>query len=714
MSGPRCCQNFSPLTNCSISVPERRSLSCQKVLVTTVTLICCMPCAWMNAWAGGDDLHTSFGTEDMISLAAGYKQPMIEAPSTTTIVTAEDIQHLSARSLADILEHVAGVHIARTPDDRGFDVVSRGRDRRFQFLVDNVPYVRGLIFAWTDLADVLPYDIARIEIVRGPGSAVYGADAVGGVINIITKSGTGLSGVEGGARIGEFNSRDGWFRLGTGWRDLTFNLYAAARTTDELDATIATDAQTTFDQLLGSHASLAPGNVNGHRDVTEARMNLGWGAWKLTMAHFGENDFHTGTGISLALDPNGIYNSNAESVDLSYRDALNEHWELSGYLSYVYVHQSGRFALFPPGAFDGAFPQGVLQELKDHEQRVHPEATVLYSGFAGHSLRAGLGAFRFTFVPDADIRNYVVRGGMVISTGVYAAGAGIGDSPVVARTVHQAQYVYVQDEWALAHDWRLTSGLRWDQYKTLGSTFNPRISLVWLTTSHTSLKLLYDTAFRPPGITETSSNGTFGGLGNPQLQPEHTHMIETVLSYDGSVSTMELTLFGYHDSGLIQLLPAASSLNGLEFFNQGKAEGYGVEWDAKYRPSKTLTIAATYAFQQSLGRENDNNSANRLVPKHHITTSLSWSFAPALALECNSVSVLDRTRPISDPRPPPKNYTLIGADVAWHSSNTLTAKMGARNIFNSDAREASSSPSTLYYDVPLPGREVFAELSVHL
>ena len=664
--------------------------------------------------ANESDVQSSFGSAEMITLATGYRQPVVEAPATVTVITREAIEQLGARSLADVLNHVAGFRIVPSPDGRGTVIVERGRDRTVLFMVDNVPYVKGLIFGWQDLNDVLLYDIERIEVVRGPASAVYGADAAGGVINIITRSHSGLTGVQVGARAGSFASYDGWLEAGTRWRDIAANLYAGVRTTNQTDAVIARDAQSAFDSLYGTHASLAPGPLQGHRNVLDTRGTLEAGPWSSTGADFAETNFHTGAGIAEALDPSGLYDNRLQSLDLTYHDLLDEQWEINGIASYSYVHQDGRSTLYPPGAFGGAFPEGVLYGLQDHENRQRIELSALRRAIGAHDVRFGIGELRDVFVLDQDLRNFVVRQGLIIPTGIYGPGAGVGDAPVIAPTTLEARFAYAQDAWLFAPDWRLTTGLRWDDYWSFGRTINPRVGLVWAVDPAVSVKLVYGTAFTPPGLTSTSSNGIFGGLGNPALRPERSRSLDLTTSIQRSALQADVTLFSYRDSDLIQLLPSNASVNGLEYYNEGQARGWGAESDLKYRLASGLSLSGTYAFHAFIGRDQDTDQEVVLAAKHQFTSEASIPFASQWSWQINSLSVLDRQRPVGDPRPDPRNYTLVGSDLAWHTvSDRVVIRVGARNLFNADARDGASSPQGIYYDIPLPGREVFSSFALH-
>jgi outer membrane receptor for ferrienterochelin and colicins len=672
----------------------------------------------LNADAPGgtaaSELQSAFGSPEMVSLATGYKERLVEVPATATIVERAWIDSLAVRSLADILNHVAGFRIVPSPDGRGSVIVERGRQRQVLFMVDGIPYIKGLIFGWQNLEDVLPYDIERIEVVRGPASAAYGANASGGVVNVITRSSTGLTGLEAGGRAGSFASNDGWLRAGTGWPYGTLNAYVGIRSTDQTHAVITRDAATTLDEIYGTHTSLAPGPLAGHRNVLEARGNVQAGPWKLTVARFAETDFHTGAGIAQALDPSGLYDNRMDSADLALQTPVRGSWELSGFASYSRVIQTAHTTLYPPGAFDGAFPAGVLYGLAAHEDRQQLELSAVRRALEGHDVRIGVGELDQRFALDQDERNFIIRRNRLVATGYFGPGAGVGDPVTIAPTRLQATYAFAQDEWILAPDWRLTTGLRWDRYQSFGTTLNPRVGLVWLASSTLNVKVLYGSAFAPPGLTETSSNGLFGGLGNRTLRPERSRTFSLSTSLERPTLRAELTTYYYHDTSLIQLLPSASSVNGLEFFNAGAARGWGLESSVHYDALAGYQLSASYAFHQFISHDQDADQGRALAAKHQLTLEASIPLLAGWTLQMNSQSVVGRERPVGDPRPDPANYTLLGSQLVWRSpSDRLTVRAGARNVLNSDAREADSSTRGIYYDLPLPGRELFTSFELH-
>lgn len=159
------------------------------------------------AWADEEtDILDTFGSQAMISQATGYSMPLDKVPAIATIVTDEDIKNIGARNLAQALDPVPGLQV----------VTGRGTNRLLSIrgifadlgpdvLIkrNNVPISQGF-FTTLNPFDLLPVNnIERIEIIRGPNSATDGADALAGVINIVTKPSTDYRGTEIGGPRGD-------------------------------------------------------------------------------------------------------------------------------------------------------------------------------------------------------------------------------------------------------------------------------------------------------------------------------------------------------------------------------------------------------------------------------------------------------------------------------------------------------------------------------
>lgn len=171
------------------------------------------------AWADEEtDIVDTFGSQAMISQATGYSMPLDKVPAIATIVTDEDIKNIGARNLAQALDPVPGLQV----------VTGRGTNRLLSIrgifadlgpdvLIkrNNVPISQGF-FTTLNPFDLLPVNnIERIEIIRGPNSATDGADALAGVINIVTKPSTDYRGTEIGGRAGIHDTFDAWLTHGS-------------------------------------------------------------------------------------------------------------------------------------------------------------------------------------------------------------------------------------------------------------------------------------------------------------------------------------------------------------------------------------------------------------------------------------------------------------------------------------------------------------------
>ena len=198
------------------------------VIVFAVTAIVCDPPAYAEI-AGTESavIHTAESADEAypkrellffediptVISAAKREQPITESPSSISVITAEDIRRSGATTIADLLRRIPGLDVMRiTPSDaqisaRGFN---ESNNNEMLLLIDGrSAYVDFFgVVVWDNLPIVME-EIERIEIIRGPGSALYGANAFSGVINIITKTPEQAKGTTVAATIGEFDTYTG-------------------------------------------------------------------------------------------------------------------------------------------------------------------------------------------------------------------------------------------------------------------------------------------------------------------------------------------------------------------------------------------------------------------------------------------------------------------------------------------------------------------------
>ncbi len=664
------------------------------------------------ALAVEEDVLSTYGSKEMISLATGYRKPIFEAPATATVITAAEIRRMGATSLDQVLATVPGLNVST--DGKSNLLTVRGITSRVLILVNNIPVAQGLTNPFGAVDNILLYNIDRIEVVRGPGSAIYGADAFAGVVNLVTKTAGDIAGTEAGGLVGSFDTYDAYLLYGGKAGDVDVALSLAARTTGGNDATIAADAQTFFDRMFRTNVSFAPGSIERGRDILDATLDLSKGPWRFDARYFKQNNFKNGAGIAQALDPTGTADFEFISTGVTYRNRYSDVLEITGNLNYVSVDTiAENLLLFPPGAFDGAFPDGVRQNLITEEDRIRAELIGEYSGVPKHVLRFGAGWLYNDYDNTEDRRNYTVRSGVVVPTGTFDDLGGIGDAPIFPDTDREVFFAYGQDEWALARDWKLTAGVRWDHYSDFGDSVNPRAGLVWNARHDITTKFLYGRAFRPPSVTELESNGLLIALGNKDLDPVTIDMLELSINYRTPRLRSEATAFWYEIDDLVQQVESDLSPIGLEFVNLGGQEGAGVELSVEWDVTTSFNVKGAYTFQERLDDESDDNANIRFAPKHKIYIEGNWEVAPDWNFNANVLGVYERERRASDPRAGIDDYTLFSITLERQNiGKNMDISLSVRNLFDEDARDPSQSETTIPFDIPLQGRNVYGQVRV--
>lgn len=677
-------------------------------------LICSLCIASSVLAAESEDISRLYGADSAITLATGYSRPLFDAPATAYTIDREHIIALGATNLHQLLETLPGFY-PTTNDGRSFQAEVRGIRNRVLILVNGLPLAEGLLDATISADDLLTYDLERIEVTLGPGSALFGADAVAATINLITRTSTAAPIEEIGGLGGNAHTYSGYIVHNAPLTSsLRLGLYAAAYKTDDDNPTLRADAQTALDKMLHTHASLAPGPLNLARDVVDARAEVSGEQWTARASFRDEYHFHTGTGLAFALDPKGTYDSSLKTLEVIGHHVTRGDWHLRAYATFTEVRQSAdNLHLYPPGAFGGTFPQGVLQSFDVREDRIRAEISAEYTASTSHRLLLGGGAFHNRFDGLSDQRNYAVRSGQVVPTGQVSEFVGV--APILNDATQTAFYFLAQDEWRLTRDLTLTAGGRYDHYSDFGDTFNPRASLVWDASAQSVVKLLYGRAFRPPTIIETQSNGTYAPLGNPNLKPVTLDMLELAFDQRAARGTWGVSLFGYQQNHLVQatLDPSAPIL--LRYTNRSSSDrSWGTQLTGEWQISQLWSLSSHYTFQRHTTDSDDDPDIPQ-APRHQLYAEVKWQVSSFWSTSLRGLYVAGRERAVTDPRPNPKNYVVAGLSAERHNIlDRIDLSILVNNLFNTAYVYPSDSATVLPYDVPASGRTWIVSLVVHL
>jgi outer membrane receptor protein involved in Fe transport len=662
-----------------------------------------------------EELALAYGDQSTISIATGSKQPISKAPSTATVITAEEIKAIGATNLEQVMETVPGVHVSRTANYYQPVYIIRGMNGtgttnpEVLMLQNGIPMSTLYTSSAGQNSGVVTLEnIERIEVIRGPGSALYGADAFSGVINIITKTAANTPGTESGARAGSFVTRNAWVQHGGKWGAVDVAAYLNVGGSEGEKGIVTQDAS----RLHGSPL-FVNGPVNTGYDFLDANLDFGYDKWRLRAGYKLRDNQGTGAGASSALDPVGKQRSERITGDLTWSDAnLSQNWGagLTGsYMHYTEV-QDQNLQLFPPGTTfpTGAFPNGVIGDPGRYEQQIRLSAYATYSGFSDHSLRFGLGHDDLDMYHTSTNKNYLLTPSGAPSPTAFMDYSNI--QPHIPPEKRKVDYLYAQDEWNFARDWTLTAGVRHDHYSDFGTTTNPRLALVWDATQTLTAKLLYGKAFRAPAFVEMYGINPVSN-GNPNLQPETVKTVEEDFVWQARKDTqINLNFFHWEADSLIQSVANQVAGTGATYENTGKQHGGGMELEGVWDASRSMRLTGNYSYQQAISYATDQDAG--YAPHNHIYLRDDWRFSGNWLSSVQINQVSDRKRTPGDIRPPVPDYTTV--DVAARTTrDKIEYSAAVRNLFNATVLEPSL-PGPTVATVPIPNDLPQAPRSVWL
>lgn len=661
-----------------------------------------------------------------VSIATGTPKALNKAPAAASIITAEELVAMGAQDINDALERVPGLHVARGGLFYAPRYFIRGiastNNAQTLILVNGIPMTSMVTGDRIGLQQWLPAiaTVDRIEIIRGPGSAVYGADAFAGVINIKTKHPDNVHGGHASLSHGSFDTTRAALQQGSTSGPVRALLSLAYERSNGAEEIIAADAQTGIDAQLAPFAipatSLAPGPANTGAENIEARLDLAWGDFLLHTAVNQVNDQGTGQGLADALDPVGRWGNRLATTDLTWSPDTYGAWELEARLSYLYasIYASQPSQIFPPGFF-GAFPDGVLAQAATKEETARLGFTAVYQGWSQHRLRLGSGFDWGDLFQTRELANFDLSTGIPIP--LPGGLTDVSDTPAVFQPEAQRthHHVFVQDEWALAKHWELTYGLRYDHYSDFGNSTNPRLALIWATTPWLTSKLMYGEAFRPPAFFELYAINNPVAQGNPQLAPEKLSSSELAFSITPAAAwTLDINLYRFRIEDFIDFVqdPGGS----FTAQNASRIRGRGLETELRYQLLMPVQLLANYSYQHT--EDESSGAALGLAPREKIFLRSIWSLQPQWQM-CAQLNIIgQRERQAGDAREDLKGYSTLDLTLRrLQASQGFALALIARNLFDADVREPSrgagpgQTTTSIPHDLPQAGRSLALEVS---
>ncbi|MCU7873871.1 MAG: TonB-dependent receptor [Candidatus Thiodiazotropha sp. (ex Lucinoma borealis)] len=657
------------------------------------------------------DQFLSMSLEELMALevtiSTDTKQTIAKAPAAVTVLTSEDIKATGSTNLVEILESVPGIHVRASQFAFRPLVQFRGASASQTLLMVNGTPMRDLMWGFGIFWKGIPTSIIdRVEIIRGPGSALFGADASAGVINVITKTAGKIDHSEVGVRNGSFDSKTGWMQYGDNWNGFDVSVTLELYSTNGHHPYIQSDGQTQQDNELNTTASFAPGTAQFGWNNTDFRSSIAKDNWRVHIDYARHHDLETGISGAGILDPATQANDNRFNIDLFYsKEDLSDKWGIDAELRYQDLEYSSGdgFQEYPPGAFNGDFPNGVINKMRSAERRFAFETSGLYSGFDDHSLRLGLG---YTLQNPYFVRHIINKGigpdGNELPPGSQLVD--VSDTPYAfaPKKTRIIRHLFFQDVWSIDEAWELTAGVRYDNYSDFGDTFNPRLALFWQSTDRLTTKLMFGRAFRPPSYLELFTETSFA-LPNPNLKPERSETLELIFTYLLNKDlNFGLNLYHFKQSDFIRQIPVLGLIKNQQQ-NIGEHTIRGIEIEARWQATEDLRISANYTF-----RNPDNNNFRTVVePDQDAYLRADWHLLPDWNWNVQSNWIGKRTRSSNDTRPSVDEYFITDTTARYTGLKDWEIAISIRNLFDKDAREYTSSSTP--DDLPLAERNLYAE-----
>jgi len=535
--------------------------------------------------------------------ASRYEQEVTDAPSAVSIITSDEIGKYGYRTLADILRGVRGLFVTydRNYASLGIRGFSRPGDlnTRVLLLVDG-RRINDNIYESAPIGTEFPIDvdlIERIEVIRGPGSSLYGTNAFFGVINVITKRGGDLSGVELSGTAGSFDTYGGRISYGNEFGNgLEMLLSASIMDSRGQDRLFYKEFDT----------SSSNNGIAEHADYDNNYQFFSKLAYKdLTL-----------TGAYSSRDK-GIPTASFDSIFNTTRThTTDEH----GFLDLKYSHQfSDLTEVTARLYYDRFYYHGDY--LNDHRaDPADPPLPVLNRDLGwGYWWGADVLATRTFFNRNRATAGFEYRDNFrqeQQNHDLDPAAVYLDD-----RRDSKVWAFYLQNDIRILDNLSLNAGARFDHYDSFGGTFNPRFALIYKPLEGTILKLLYGEAFRAPSAFESFYND--GGQSikpNPDLKPEKIRTYELVYEqYLGKHLYSSLSGYYYRIDDLIsQRLDPGDGL--IQFGNIDTVDARGVELELEGKWANGLRGRLSYTYQENEDLQTGSMLTNS--PRHLVKFSL--------------------------------------------------------------------------------------------
>lgn len=617
-----------------------------------------VPAEQQNRAAAADDSSGVAGKTPVISPTT-ISTPVSEVPNSVTVITSDQLLEQQRRTVPDALQAVPGLNVVQTGGPGGqTSVFIRGANSyQTKVLIDGVevsdPSAPFGAAASYDFGQLLTGDISRIEVLRGPQSGLYGADAIGGVISIVTQKGEGAPRAYASAEAGSFGTFNQTTGVSGSEQGFNYAFNILHYRTEDVPVTPAYLVLPGLPRLDNSYDNMTYSTKFGFDLSKSLTLNF--------VARYSDATLELGNPDEPSHDTqnNRLFSTRGEAV-----------WSL----------------------FDGQFKNYFGLAYTDD-----------YTHYADHY-------YSYISAYEGERIKYDWRGvteiapGQVLLTGVERQTYSLDLFPGTEHSGDSAAFAEIQTQWAKR--FFFVANIRYDDNDSFGCATTYRIAPAFIIPgTETKLKASYGTGFTAPSLFALYVNIPFEEIANPHLQPEHS------TGYDAG---FEQPLFGgkvllgstYFHNDVTNLINSYEpSLFIYSFENIGHAEMYGAENFVSVAVTPDIKLRAGYTY--TIARDEDTGEELLRRPKDKLTFTASWQADDKLKLS-GSVNYLGPwadINPVTGANFTAPGYTTVNIAANYAATDRITVFGRIDNLFNVKYEDPSGYLR--------PGLGVFAGLRVN-
>jgi len=624
----------------------------------------------------------------MTEIATKTKMDADLVPGMVTVLIGKELEDQGFRTVGESLVLVPGVDLNSSMSG-SLSTVIRGisSSAKIKMLQNGVP-VNSTMEGLGGLLDIPIKQVERIEVIRGPGSGLYGEWAYMGVVNVMTyQNGNRIFG-----QAGSYDSCIGGILASYESDDKTFktSLNIAGLERESTDVSSGPD-------MLGR-----TGDINNSVKNHTAILSLDYRKLSLT-GEWTENRNGNYFGLTGALPPaeeENLHSNTYKTLEARFSPDISQH--LTSEIKFggrEYIWDSGDFWLFPAGVIT---PYDSIGASYYKEHALYGGILFHWTGWQNQNWLVGAD-YEYTMMKDVWMK--VSYDPITYDPVPYQTFTG-NKNWLDEDKNRKVSGLFIQDQIDITGRLAFTAGLRYDRYNDEDVSYSritPRIAGVFRATDQHIFKIQYAEAFRPPSFTEMYSKNNPAVLGNPELDFESVKTYEAEYIYRAKPFIGKLTLFYSEMDNLIYSIKKLYS-------NHGDAASKGAEAELNWKIIDSLKFNANLSYADA--EDKTNGGAMKNSPYWLSNAGLIWQPGTDWTAALNHRHVDKRNRAIKDPRESLEGYDTLNITLSKNNMfyKGIALRSGVKNLFDADIRYPANY-SEYKEDYPQTGREWWIQVS---